>query len=226
MSKIVVLIPCFNEALTIGKVVDDFKNQIPNADIYVYDNNSTDNTVDIARQHGAIVVHAPIQGKGAVVKQMFNEIDADVYLMVDGDATYPARYAPMLINEIENGCDMMLGDRLSANYFESNKRPFHNIGNKLVCYLVNKFYKGNVSDVMTGYRAFSKSFVECIKKDNILSNGFEIETEMTIYALKRGYLIKSIPIEYKERPKGSNSKLRTFTDGRKILHTIVKLQFS
>lgn len=222
-KKVAVLVPCYNEALTVGQVIDDFKQHVPNADIYVYDNNSTDGTADIARQHGAIVVQAPKQGKGAVVRQMFKEIDADVYVMVDGDATYPAKYAPDLIEKVEHGCDMMLGDRLSSNYFDDNKRPFHGLGNWLVRFLVNKLYKGDITDIMTGYRAFSKKFVKDVV---VLSDGFEVETEMSIFALKHGYAVDSIPIDYKDRPDGSKSKLKTFSDGRKVIHTIFKLKRS
>lgn len=224
MSKIAVLVPCYNEALTVGQVVDDFRTHVPDADVYVYDNNSTDGTAEIAKEHGAIVVKASVQGKGAVVRQMFKDVDADIYLMVDGDATYPARYAPTLIKEVEeNGCDMMLGDRLSSNYFDDNKRPFHGFGNWLVRFLVNKLYKGDITDIMTGYRAFSKQFVKNVV---IKSNGFEVETEMSIWALKNKYTINSIPIDYQDRPDGSKSKLRTFSDGSKVIRTIFKLKHS
>ena len=216
------MIPCYNEALTIGLVIEDFKKCLPNATIYVYDNNSTDETASIASGYDDVIVRkAPIQGKGAVVKQMFKEIDADIYLIVDGDATYPAKYASQLIAGVDNGCDMMLGDRLSSNYFEDNKRPFHGIGNWLVRYLVNKLYHGNIVDIMTGYRAFSKHFVKNVQ---LISDGFEVETEMSIYALKNKCKIDSISIDYKDRPDGSVSKLNTFSDGFKVIRTIFKLR--
>ncbi|MBO5435116.1 glycosyltransferase [bacterium] len=218
-ENVAVLIPCYNEELTVGSVIDDFRDNLPGAVVYVYDNNSIDKTADIARLHGAIVVHAPIQGKGAVVKQMFKEIDADIYLMVDGDATYPAKFAFDLIEKLDSA-DMVLGDRLSSNYFESNKRCFHGFGNWLVRFLVNKLYKGNIPDIMTGYRAFSRRFVKSIQ---LKYDGFEVETEMSIFALKNGYSIESVSIEYKDRPDGSISKLNTFSDGFKVLKTIFKL---
>ena len=222
MRKIAVLIPCYNEAITIGQVINDFQKNLPESVIYVYDNNSTDDTFNIASCYTDVIVRkAPIQGKGAVVKQMFKEVDADVYLMVDGDATYPAEFAAALVKGIDDGYDMMLGDRLSSNYFDDNKRLFHGFGNWLVRFLVNKLYKGNIVDIMTGYRAFKRDFV---KQVQIISDGFEVETEMSIFALKHKCKIGSVPITYKERPSGSESKLRTLSDGCKVLRTIFKLR--
>lgn len=222
MQNVAVLIPCYNEGLTIGSVIEDFKECLPDSVIYVYDNNSTDDTYNIASSYDNVVVRkSPIQGKGAVVRQMFSEVDADVYLMVDGDATYPAKFAEILINGVDEGFDMMLGDRLSSNYFEDNKRPFHGFGNWLVRFLVNKLYDGDIVDIMTGYRAFNKDFVKSI---NVISDGFEIETEMSIFALKHKYKVGSVPIEYKDRPDGSVSKLSTYSDGMKVLKTIFKMR--
>lgn len=223
-KKIAVLIPCYNEELTIKKVINDFRKALPEAQIYVYNNNSTDKTKEYASSISEVIVRdAPLQGKGNVVKQMFEEIDADVYLMVDGDDTYPASYATQIISPVLKGeCDMMLGDRLSGNYFNDNKRPFHNFGNWIVRFLINVFFHSNVSDIMTGYRAFSNKFVKTME---IKSQGFEIETELTIFALKNHYKIHSIPILYGERPEGSYSKLNTFKDGIKVITTIFKLKF-
>lgn len=221
MDKIAVLIPCYNESLTIGKVIDDFKRVLPDSRIYVYDNNSTDDTWLVADNRDVIVRDAPIQGKGAVVRLMFSEVDAETYLIVDGDDTYPAEMAKELLDKLFEA-DMVLGDRLSGNYFNNNKRPFHGFGNKLVRWLVNVLYHGNISDVMTGYRAFSRKFVKDI---TLTSVGFEIETEMSIEALKHGYKIASIPICYKDRPRGSISKLRTYRDGIRVLWTIIRLKF-
>ena len=221
MKKIAVLIPCYNEELTIGKVVSDFKRELPMADIYVYDNNSTDKTVKIAKKNGAIVRHEYMQGKGNVVRRMFREINAECYLMVDGDDTYSAKSAKKMCNYIlDEKADMVIGDRLSGNYFKENKRKFHNMGNKLVRRLINLLFKSNIHDIMTGYRAFSYQFVKTMP---ILSQGFEIETEMTIHALDKNLLIKEIPIEYKDRPSGSVSKLNTFKDGFRVLKTILNL---
>lgn len=221
MDKVAVLIPCYNEVRTVGKVVDDFRVELPDAEIYVFDNNSTDDTAFIAKRHGAIVRSAPIQGKGMVVQQMFREVDADKYIMVDGDSTYPAKYVHDLLRGL-NKYDMMLGDRLSGNYYEDNKRPFHGFGNKLVKTCVNLMYNGDIPDIMTGYRAFTREFV---KSANLKSPGFQIETEMSIFALKKHYKIGSVTIEYKDRPDGSVSKLNTFRDGIKVLWTIVKMRF-
>jgi len=221
MWRIAVLIPCYNEAQTIRKVVTDYRAVLPTADIYVYDNNSTDRTAEIAREAGAIVRYERKQGKGNVIRSMFREIEADCYLMIDGDDTYPAADAEKLISKIlDEGYDMAIGDRLSSTYFVENKRPFHNVGNVLVRKLVNSFFKGNVTDIMTGYRAFSRIFV---KSFPILSKGFEIETEMTIHALDKNFSVVSVPVGYRDRPKGSVSKLNTISDGYKVLLTIIRL---
>ena len=219
--KIAVLIPCYNESKTIAKVVRDYRAALPEADIYVYDNNSTDHTDDIAREAGAIVRYEYRQGKGNVIRTMFREIDADCYLMIDGDDTYPAENAREMVELVlEKKVDMVVGDRLSATYFTENKRPFHNLGNRMVRGLVNTFFKGDVRDIMTGYRAFSYQFV---KSFPVLSKGFEIETEMTIHALDKNLSLKSIPVEYRDRPEDSVSKLNTYSDGFKVLKTIVRL---
>lgn len=222
-SRIAVLIPCYNEELTIEKVVKDFKAVLPEADIYVYDNNSSDNTAQIAKSAGAIVKHEYRQGKGNVIRSMFRNIDADCYLMVDGDDTYPADNARDMANLVLEGkADMVVGDRLSSTYFEENKRPFHNSGNIIVKQFINMFWgnKVKIKDVMTGYRAFSPLFVKTFP---ILSKGFEIETEMTIHALDKNFLIASMPVQYRDRPAGSVSKLNTYTDGLKVLMTIFRL---
>ncbi|MCI5847544.1 MAG: glycosyltransferase family 2 protein [Clostridiales bacterium] len=219
--KIAVLIPCYNESKTIAKVVADYRAALPEADIYVYDNNSTDHTDDIARQAGAIVRYEYRQGKGNVIRTMFREIDADCYLMIDGDDTYPAENAREMVDLVLNKkVDMVVGDRLSATYFTENKRPFHNLGNRMVRGLVNTLFKGDIRDIMTGYRAFSYQFV---KSFPVLSKGFEIETEMTIHALDKNLSVKSIPVEYRDRPDGSVSKLNTYSDGFKVLRTILRL---
>lgn len=221
MKKIAVLIPCYNEELTIRAVVEDFKNVIPEADIYVYDNNSNDDTAKIAKEAGAIVVPEYRQGKGHVVRSMFRDIEADCYIMVDGDDTYPAKDAYNVAKLVlENKADMAIGDRLSSTYFRENKRPFHNTGNKLVRTLINKIFKSEVKDIMTGCRAFNRKFV---KSFPVLSSGFEIETEMSIHALDKRFLIAEIPIAYRDRPEGSESKLNTFQDGYRVLKTILKL---
>ena len=218
MSKIAVLIPCYNESQTIAKVVSDYRAALPDADIYVYDNNSTDGTDEIARRAGAIVRYEHRQGKGNVIRTMFREIDADCYLMIDGDDTYPAENAPELIDRVLNrGADMVIGDRLSSTYFTENKRRFHNSGNVLVRKLVNTIFNGHVTDIMTGYRAFSRTFV---KGFPVLSQGFEIETEMTIHALDKNLCLDSVPVGYRDRPSGSVSKLNTFSDGLKVIKTI------
>jgi len=220
-STIAVLIPCYNEAQTIAKVVTDYRTALPNADIYVYDNNSTDDTDKLARAAGAIVRYEHRQGKGNVVRTMFREIDADCYLMVDGDDTYPAEYAPQMAAAVlEGGADMVVGDRLSSTYFTENKRLFHNSGNVVVRKLVNSIFHGNVKDIMTGYRAFSRLFV---KSYPVLSKGFEIETEMTIHALDKNFALTSIPVAYRDRPEGSQSKLSTVSDGIKVIRTIFNL---
>lgn len=215
--KYAILIPCYNEALTIEKVVKDFKRELPKADIYVYDNNSVDNTADIAKKTGAIVVFENKQGKGNVIRSMFSDIDADIYVMVDGDDTYPADEVHKLIECIKQGDDMAIGDRLSSTYYKENKRPFHNFGNNLVRWLINVMFASEIKDVMTGYRAFSNKFVKTI---SVMSPGFQIETELTLTALQYRYNIKSIPIQYRDRPEGSKSKLNTFKDGYKVLITI------
>lgn len=219
-SRIVILIPCYNESKTIGKVVADYKVVFPNADIYVYDNNSTDGTDEIARKAGAIVKYEYRQGKGNVIRSMFRDIDADCYLMIDGDDTYPVESAKLLCDCVLSGADMVIGDRLTSTYFKENKRPFHNFGNVLVRGLINWLFRSDIRDVMTGYRAFSRSFV---KHFPVLSRGFEIETEMTIHALDKNFLLKEIPVAYRDRPEGSESKLNTYSDGIKVLLTIFRL---
>lgn len=221
IKKIAVLIPCYNESKTIEKVVKDYKKVLPEADIYVYDNNSTDGTDKIAKKAGAIVCYEYKQGKGNVIRSMFKDIDADCYLMIDGDDTYPKENAREMCDLILNKkADMVIGDRLSSTYFQENKRPFHNFGNKLVRHLINTLFKSNVRDIMTGYRAFSYEFVKTFP---VLSKGFEIETEMTIHALDKNFLLKEIPVEYRDRPAGSISKLSTYSDGFKVLKTIARL---
>lgn len=221
MSKIAVLIPCYNESKTIAKVVSDYKAALPEADIYVYDNNSSDNTDKIAAEAGAIVKYEYRQGKGNVIRSMFRDINADCYLMIDGDDTYPAENAREMCDLVLSGkADMVIGDRLSSTYFEENKRPFHGFGNVLVRKFINIFWgnnKNTIVDVMTGYRAFSPMFVKTFP---VLSKGFEIETEMTIHALDKNLLLKSVPVSYRDRPEGSFSKLNTYTDGIKVLMTI------
>lgn len=218
---IAVLVPCYNEAKTVGKVIKDYKKVLPNADIYVYDNNSTDGTDEIARKAGAIVRYERRQGKGNVIRTMFKEIDADCYLMIDGDDTYPAEHAKEMVDlVINNKVDMVIGDRLSSTYFTENKRLFHNFGNKLVRWLINWLFQSDVRDIMTGYRAFSYDFVKTFP---VLSKGFEIETEMTIHALDKNFYLKEVPVQYRDRPKGSESKLNTYSDGIKVLKTIVRL---
>ena len=220
-SKIAVLIPCYNEAKTIEKVVKDYKEVLPDADIYVYDNNSNDNTDKIAKKAGAIIKYEYKQGKGNVIRSMFRDIDADCYLMIDGDDTYPKENAKEMCDYILTGkADMVIGDRLSSTYFQENKRPFHNFGNVLVRLLINSLFKSNVRDIMTGYRAFSYDFVKTFP---VLSKGFEIETEMTIHALDKNFLLKEVPVDYRDRPAGSVSKLNTFSDGFKVLKTIARL---
>lgn len=221
MSRIAVLIPCYNESKTIAKVVHDYKAALPEADIYVYDNNSKDGTDSIAAEAGAIVRYERRQGKGNVIRTMFREIDADCYLMIDGDDTYPSENAAEMCRLVlEEQVDMVIGDRLSSTYFEENKRPFHNFGNSLVRGLINKLFHADVKDIMTGYRAFSKPFV---KHFPVLSQGFEIETEMTIHALDKNFYLKEVPVQYRDRPDGSVSKLNTYSDGFKVLMTIARL---
>ena len=219
--KTVILIPCYNESKTIGKVVSDFKKVMPHADIYVYDNNSTDGTDEIARNAGAIVRYEYQQGKGNVVKSMFREISADCYIMVDGDDTYPAETATEIEKLILNGeADMVIGDRLSSTYFEENDRLFHNTGNRVVRKFINMFFNCDLNDIMTGMRGFSYNFV---KSFPISSKEFEIETEMSVFALINNFKIKEIPVEYRDRIEGSESKLNTYSDGLKVLRMIFSL---
>lgn len=221
MDKIAVLIPCYNESSTIGKVVKDFKDALPDAVIYVYDNNSTDGTAQIAENAGAVVRHEYQQGKGNVIRRMFREINAECYIMTDGDDTYPAECAPSMVKKVlEQHVDMVVGDRLSSTYFEQNKRPFHNFGNSLVRKTINILFKSDIKDIMTGYRAFSYLFV---KSFPVLSQGFEIETEMSIHAIDKNLYVENEVIEYRDRPEGSESKLNTYSDGMKVLHTIIRL---
>jgi glycosyltransferase involved in cell wall biosynthesis len=220
-KKIAVLIPCYNEALTVGKVVRDYKKALPEADIYVYDNNSTDDTAKLAEKAGAIVVEEHRQGKGNVVRSQFRDIEADVYLMIDGDDTYPAEHAREMVDLILNGrADMVIGDRLSSTYFTENKRFGHNFGNLLVRFLINKLFKANVHDIMTGQRAFSRQFV---KTYPVISKGFEVETEMTIHALDKNLKLVEVPINFRDRPAGSESKLDTIGDGFLVIKTIFNL---
>lgn len=221
MDKIAVLIPCYNESQTIAKVITDFQRELPTAVIYVYDNNSTDETAEIARNCGAVVRYEYQQGKGNVIRRMFREIEAQCYLMVDGDDTYPAEYAPEMVRKVlENNTDMVVGDRLSSTYFTENKRPFHNVGNSMVRKIINHIFKSRIQDIMTGYRAFSYQFV---KSFPVLSKGFEIETEMSIHAIDKNMCMDNVIITYRDRPIGSESKLNTFDDGFKVLKTIAKL---
>lgn len=220
-GTIAILIPCYNESATIEKVVKDFKEVLPEATIFVYDNNSSDGTDEIARDAGAIVRYEYRQGKGNVIRSMFHDIDADCYIMIDGDDTYPKENAREMAELVLNrNVDMVVGNRLSTTYFEENKRSFHNFGNVLVRFLINKLFQSDVKDIMTGYRAFSKKFV---KHFPVLSKGFEIETEMTIHALDKNFLIQEVPVIYRDRPTGSVSKLNTYSDGLKVLTTIVRL---
>lgn len=218
MDKIAVLIPCFNEAKTIKKVVEDFKKELPNAKIYVYDNNSKDGTDKIAKEAGAIVRYETRQGKGNVIRTMFREIDAECYIMVDGDDTYPPDNISEFVKAVlEENVDMVIGDRLSSTYFTENKRPFHNVGNVTVRALINRIYKSNIRDVMTGLRAFSYRFVKTFP---VMSKGFELETEMTIHCLDKNLKIKNIIIDYRDRPVDSPSKLNTIPDGIRVIKTI------
>lgn len=221
MKKIAVLIPCYNEGQTIARVVSDFKAELPDADIYVYDNNSTDNTVEEAERAGAIVRTEPRKGKGNVIRSMFRQIEADCYLMVDGDDTYSASSArEMCCAVLEHGADMVIGNRLGSTYLEVNTRPLHNSGNLLVCWLINRLFGSGIHDIMTGYRAMGRTFV---KHFPVLSKGFEIETEMTIHALDHNLYVEEIPVEYRNRPLGSESKLNTLSDGFRVLKTIFLL---
>lgn len=221
MDKIAVLIPCYNEEQTVAKVVKDAKAALPEAVVYVYDNNSTDRTVELAREAGAVVRFEPRQGKGYVIRRMFREIDALCYIMIDGDDTYPLEYAAQMAEQVlEHQADMVVGDRLSSTYFKENKRPFHNMGNSVVRSTINKLFACDIKDIMTGYRAMSYEFV---KSYPVLSRGFEIETEMTIHAVFNEMVIVNVPVEFRNRPEGSESKLNTYSDGARVLSTIVKL---
>ena len=221
MDKIAVLIPCYNEALTVEKVVTDWKAALPEAVIYVYNNNSKDNTAEIAEKAGAVVRNEYKQGKGNVIRRMFREIDAECYIMVDGDDTYPADCAQEMVDLVlQRKVDMVIGDRLSSTYFSENKRPFHNLGNSVVRGSINLLFKSDIKDIMTGCRAFSYQFV---KSFPVLSKGFEIETEMSIYAIDRNMYLANVVIPYRDRPEGSESKLNTYSDGMKVLLTIAKL---
>lgn len=221
MDKIAVLIPCYNESKTIEKVVTDFRMQLPEAVIYVYDNNSTDGTDEIARKAGAVVRYEFQQGKGNVIRRMFSEIDAQCYVMVDGDDTYPADQVKQMVDIVLiNRADMVVGDRLSSTYFEENKRLFHNFGNSIVRASINALFKNDIKDIMTGYRAFSYRFVKTFP---VLSKGFEIETEMSIHAIDKNMYVENVVIEYRDRPQGSESKLNTYSDGFKVIKTIIKL---
>lgn len=221
MDKIAVLIPCYNEEKTIEKVVTDAKRELPEAVIYVYDNNSTDRTAQIAASAGAIVRHEYMQGKGNVIRRMFREIEAHCYIMVDGDDTYPMEFARQMADKVlTHHADMVVGDRLSSTYFEENKRPFHNLGNSMVKASINHLFGCKIKDIMTGFRAFSYGFVKTFP---VLSKGFEIETEMTIHAVYNHMQIDNVVVEYRDRPEGSVSKLNTYSDGCKVLFTIFKL---
>ena len=221
MDKVAVLVPCYNEEKTVGKVINDFKKALPEAVIYVYDNNSTDRTSEIAASRGAVVRKEYKQGKGNVIRRMFREIDAQCYVMTDGDDTYPAQYAADMVELVLNRqADMVVGDRLSSTYFTENTRRFHNFGNMIVRKAINFLFKSEIKDIMTGYRAFSYQFV---KSFPVLSKGFEIETEMSIHAIDKNMAIENVIIEYRDRPEGSESKLNTYSDGMKVLYTILKL---
>lgn len=221
MDRIAVLIPCYNEANTVGKVVADFKKTLPEAVVYVYDNNSTDGTDKAAREAGAVVRYEYQQGKGNVIRRMFQEVDAQCYLMVDGDDTYPAQNARQMVDCIlERKVDMVVGDRLSSTYFEENKRPFHNFGNNLVRYSINVLFQNKIKDIMTGYRAFSYRFVKTFP---VLSQGFEIETEMSIHAIDKNMFMENVICNYRDRPQGSESKLNTCQDGIRVILTILRL---
>lgn len=221
MDEIAVLIPCYNEKNTIEKVVKDFKECLPEATVYVYDNNSVDGSDELAKNAGAIVRYEHQQGKGNVIRRMFSEIDAKCYIMVDADDTYPASSAREMVDKVLiDRADMVVGDRLSSTYFKENKRPFHNFGNSLVRNSINSLFKSNIKDIMTGYRAFSYRFVKTFP---VLSKGFEIETEMSIHAVDKNMYVENVVIEYKDRPQGSISKLNTYSDGFKVLRTIMRL---
>lgn len=221
MDKIAILIPCYNEEKTITKVVSDAKAALPEAVIYVYDNNSTDKTVELASQAGAVIRYEFMQGKGNVIRRMFREIDAQCYIMVDGDDTYPMEYAREMCDKVlKHNADMVVGDRLSSTYFTENKRPFHNFGNSLVRKSINQLFECDIKDIMTGFRAFSYQFVKTFP---VLSKGFEIETEMTIHAVSNNMQVENVIVEYRDRPEGSESKLNTYSDGMKVIFTIIRL---
>lgn len=221
MEKIAILIPCYNEEKTIAKVVSDAKAALPEAVIYVYDNNSSDKTVELAGQAGAVIRHEYMQGKGNVIRRMFREIDAKCYIMVDGDDTYPMEYAREMCDKVlKHNADMVVGDRLSSTYFTENKRPFHNFGNSLVRKGINQLFECDIKDIMTGFRAFSYQFVKTFP---VLSKGFEIETEMTIHAVSNNMQVENVIVEYRDRPEGSESKLNTYSDGMKVIFTIIRL---
>ena len=221
MDKIAVLIPCYNEEKTIAKVIRDAKKALPEAVIYVYNNNSTDRTCEIAEAEGAVVRHEYMQGKGNVIRRMFREIEAQCYIMVDGDDTYPMEFAPEMVDKVLcHNADMVVGDRLSSTYFEENKRPFHNMGNSLVRGSINRLFGCDIKDIMTGFRAFSYGFVKTFP---VLSKGFEIETEMTIHGVYNHMQIDNVVVEYRDRPEGSVSKLNTYSDGFRVLGTIFRL---
>ena len=221
MDKIAVLIPCYNEEKTIAKVIRDWKRELPEAALYVYDNNSIDRSTEIIKNEGAILRRERQQGKGNVIRRMFREIDAECYIMIDGDDTYPAEYGRQMIDIVLNEqADMVIGDRLSSTYFTENKRPFHNLGNSLVRKTINRLFKSDICDIMTGYRAFSFQFVKTFP---VLSKGFEIETEMSVHAVDKNMRVASVVIDYRDRPEGSVSKLNTYRDGIKVLYTILKL---
>lgn len=221
MDKIAVLVPCYNEEKTVEKVVRDFKEALPEAVIYVYNNNSTDRTAELAQRAGAVVKNEYMQGKGNVIRRMFRDIDAECYIMVDGDDTYPAKHAGNMAQLVlEKKVDMVVGDRLSSTYFSENKRPFHNFGNTIVRKSINLLFHNNIKDIMTGYRAFSYEFVKTFP---VLSKGFEIETEMSIHAVDKNMYVENVVIDYRDRPEGSESKLNTYSDGIKVLKTILRL---
>ena len=221
MDKIAVLIPCYNEEKTIAKVVRDARAALPEAVVYVYNNNSSDRTAELAEEAGALVRNEYMQGKGNVIRRMFREVQAECYVMVDGDDTYPMEYAGEMVDKVLNhNADMVVGDRLSSTYFTENKRPFHNMGNSLVRGSINRLFGCDIKDIMTGYRAFSYGFVKTFP---VLSKGFEIETEMTIHAVSNNMQIENVIVDYRDRPEGSESKLNTYADGLKVLGTIGKL---
>ena len=221
MDKIAVLIPCYNEEKTIAKVVSDVKKFLPEAVTYVYDNNSTDRTVELATEAGAIIRHEYAQGKGNVIRRMFREIDAECYLMIDGDDTYPLDCAwEMVAKVLEHQADMVVADRLSSTYFTENKRPFHNFGNSLMRAGINGLFHSDIKDIMTGYRAFSYEFVKTFP---VFSKGFEIETEMTIHAVNYNMQVENVVVEYRDRPQGSESKLNTYSDGFRVIRKMLQL---